>query len=367
MIRTERVAKLADELVKRGLDALYIGPSTDLEYIGELDTHPDERVRGLMVDKKGKCFAMTPLLYKEEMVKAFGDVPFYSEWDDHEGFTDAFKRGCEHLGVLGGKIAFNDGVRAVDMLAIRDAMDIQMFNGQDILAPLRSQKDEEELNRMREAARLIDAVVDKLFTFIKPGMKERDVVKKVPDLLEELGCNEMSFAPIVASGPNGSMPHYSGDQRVIQEQDVIILDMGCRYKSYCSDTSRTFFVGEPTQEMRDIYEIVRRAQAAGEAAVQPGATGEDVDRAARKVIIDAGYGKYFFNRVGHGVGIAVHENPFIIEGNKKPLRPGNVFSVEPGIYIEGKFGMRVENLVAVKPDGTAEALNKTTREMRIIK
>lgn len=367
MIRTERVAKLADELVKRGLDALYIGPSTDLEYIGELDTHPDERVRGLMVDKKGKCFAMTPLLYKEEMVKAFGDVPFYSEWDDHEGFTDAFKRGCEHLGVLGGKIAFNDGVRAVDMLAIRDAMDIQMFNGQDILAPLRSQKDEEELNRMREAARLIDAVVDKLFTFIKPGMKERDVVKKVPELLEELGCNEMSFAPIVASGPNGSMPHYSGDQRVIQEQDVIILDMGCRYKSYCSDTSRTFFVGEPTQEMRDIYEIVRRAQAAGEAAVQPGATGEDVDRAARKVIIDAGYGKYFFNRVGHGVGIAVHENPFIIEGNKKPLRPGNVFSVEPGIYIEGKFGMRVENLVAVKPDGTAEALNKTTREMRIIK
>ena len=367
MIRTERVAKLADELVKRGLDALYIGPSTDLEYIGELDTHPDERVRGLMVDKKGKCFAMTPLLYKEEMVKAFGDVPFYSEWDDHEGFTDAFKRGCEHLGVLGGKIAFNDGVRAVDMLAIRDAMDIQMFNGQDILAPLRSQKDEEELNRMREAARLIDAVVDKLFTFIKPGMKERDVVKKVPELLEELGCNEMSFAPIVASGPNGSMPHYSGDQRVIQKQDVIILDMGCRYKSYCSDTSRTFFVGEPTQEMRDIYEIVRRAQAAGEAAVQPGATGEDVDRAARKVIIDAGYGKYFFNRVGHGVGIAVHENPFIIEGNKKPLRPGNVFSVEPGIYIEGKFGMRVENLVAVKPDGTAEALNKTTREMRIIK
>lgn len=367
MIRTERVAKLADELVKRGLDALYIGPSTDLEYIGELDTHPDERVRGLMVDKKGKCFAMTPLLYKEEMVKAFGDVPFYSEWDDHEGFTDAFKRGCEHLGVLGGKIAFNDGVRAVDMLAIRDVMDIQMFNGQDILAPLRSQKDEEELNRMREAARLIDAVVDKLFTFIKPGMKERDVVKKVPELLEELGCNEMSFTPIVASGPNGSMPHYSGDQRVIQEQDVIILDMGCRYKSYCSDTSRTFFVGEPTQEMRDIYEIVRRAQAAGEAAVQPGATGEDVDRAARKVIIDAGYGKYFFNRVGHGVGIAVHENPFIIEGNKKPLRPGNVFSVEPGIYIEGKFGMRVENLVAVKPDGTAEALNKTIREMRIIK
>jgi Xaa-Pro aminopeptidase len=147
----------------------------------------------------------------------------------------------------------------------------------------------------------------------------------------------------------------------------MILDLGCRYKSYCSDTSRTFFVGEPTDEQREIYEIVRLSQAAGEAAVQPGATGEDVDRAARRVIEDAGYGKYFFNRVGHGVGIAVHENPYIIEGNDKPLKPGNVFSIEPGIYIAGKFGMRVENLVAVKPDGTAEALNKTTREMRIIR
>ena len=129
MIRTERVEKLAEELKKRGLDALYIGPSTDLEYIGELDTHPDERVRGLTVDKNGKCFAMTPLLYKEEIVRAFGNVPFYAEWNDHEGFTGAFRRGCEHLGLLGGKIAFNDGVRAVDMLAIRDAMDIQMVNG----------------------------------------------------------------------------------------------------------------------------------------------------------------------------------------------------------------------------------------------
>ena len=106
MIKSERVERLAEELRKRGLDALYIGPSTDLEYIGGLDTHPDERVRGLMVGKDARCFAMTPLLYKEEMVNAFGDVPFYSEWDDHEGFTGAFRRGCEHLGVLGGKIAF---------------------------------------------------------------------------------------------------------------------------------------------------------------------------------------------------------------------------------------------------------------------
>ena len=128
MINQKRVELLAAELKKLGLDAIYLGPSTDLEYIGGLDTHPDERVRGLMVSKDCRCFAMTPLLYKEEMVNAFGGVPFYAEWNDHEGFTGAFRRGCEHLGVVGGKIAFNDGVRAVDMLAVRDAMDLQMCN-----------------------------------------------------------------------------------------------------------------------------------------------------------------------------------------------------------------------------------------------
>lgn len=365
MIKEKRVQKLTEELKRRGLDAIYLGPSADLEYIGELDTHPDERVRGLMVAKDGRCFAMTPLLYREEIMNAFGDVPFYAEWDDHEGFTGAFRLGCEKLGLIGGKIAFNDGVRAVDMLAIRDAMDIQLCNGSDVLAPLRSCKDEEELEYMRIASRIVDGVVAKLQKFIKPGMKEREIIKKIPEFFEELGSDQMSFDPIVASGPNGSMPHYAGDQRVIEKDDIIILDLGGRYKSYCSDTTRTLFVGEPTDEQRKIYEIVRIAQAAGEAAVQPGATGQDVDRAARKVIIDAGYGDFFFNRVGHGIGIAVHENPYIIEGNDVPLKPGNVFSVEPGIYIPGKFGVRIENLVAVRTDGTGEVLNHFTRELMI--
>ena len=363
MIKQNRVRKLAEGLQKRGLDALYIGPSTDLEYIGELDTHPDERVRGLMVAKDGRCFAMTPLLYEEEITKAFGDVPFYSRWDDYEGYVNAFKRGCEHLGVLGGKIAFNDGVRAVDMLTLRDSLGINCFNGADILAEQRAHKDEEELEMLRTAGRTIDKVMEALSHYCKPGLTERDVVKKIHSLLESFGCPQVSFEPIVAVNPNGSMPHYAGDQGVIQQNDLVLIDMGCRYKSYCSDTTRTLIVGTPTEEQKKCYEIVRKAQAAGEATVKPGATGQDVDRAARQVIIDAGYGKYFFNRVGHGVGIAVHEHPYMIEGNTKPLEPGNVFSVEPGIYIAGKFGIRIENLVAVKPDGTAEELNHFPREM----
>lgn len=367
MIRENRLKKLAVELSSLGFDGIYLGPSTDLEYISGLDTHPDERVRGLMVSKDARCFAMTPMIYKEEMQNAFGDIPFYAEWSDHEGFTDAFRLGCEKLGLVGKKVAFNDGVLAVDMLAIRDSMDIQLCNGAKVMDPLRSSKDDEELELMREASRMVDQVVYKLIDFIRPGITERDIIKKIPEFFEEAGCYEMSFSPIVASGPNGSMPHYAGDKRVIQENDVIILDLGGRHKGYCSDTTRTLFVGTPSDEQRKVYEIVREAQAAGEAAVIPGATGQDVDRAARKVIVDAGYGDFFFNRVGHGIGLAVHESPFIIEGNDKPLVPGNIFSVEPGIYLPGKFGVRIENLVAVRQDGTAETLNQSPRELTLVK
>ena len=251
------------------------------------------------------------------------------------------------------------------MLAVRDSMPMEMVNGVDLLAGQRSQKDDDELELMRESSRIVDKVVAKLQKFIRPGMKERDVATKIPDFFEEEGVIQMSFSPIVASGPNGSMPHYSGGERVIGENDIIILDLGGRYKSYCSDTTRTLFTGTPTEEMKKIYEIVKRSQAAGEAAVKPGATGQDVDRAARQVIIDAGYGEFFFNRVGHGVGLAVHESPYMIEGNDVPLAPGNVFSVEPGIYIPGKFGVRIENLVAVRPDGSGEALNHFTRELTV--
>lgn len=363
MIKAKRVRALAEELQKRGLDAIYLGPSTDLEYVSGLQTHPDERVRGLLIGKNGVCVSITPKLYKEEMMNAFSGDAQYEEWDDSEGFTGAFERGLKALGALGGKVAFNDGVRAIDMLAIQDAMEILPCNGGETLSALRSTKDEEELALMRKASGIADGVLEKLRHFIKPGMMERHIAEAIPKLLEELGADTISFSPIVATGPNGSMPHYGGNKRVIEDNDVVLLDFGGRCSGYCSDVTRTFFVGEPTEEQKKVYEIVRLAQEAGEAAVRPGATGQDVDRAARKVIIDAGYGEYFFNRVGHGIGIAVHETPYMIEGNNEPLRPGNVFSVEPGIYLPGKFGVRIENLVAVRPDGTGEALNKFPREL----
>ena len=184
-------------------------------------------------------------------------------------------------------------------------------------------------------------------------------------MLIEFGGEELSFEPIVASGPNGSMPHYNDDKRVIEEQDLVILDFGCRYKGYCSDTSRTVFIGEPTEEQKKVYEIVLRANREAEKAVKEGVTAGEIDRIARKIITDEGYGEYFINRTGHGIGVEIHEEPFIKEGNKEILKSGMAFSVEPGIYIPGKFGMRVEDIVIV--DGEkARILNKSNKEMTIV-
>jgi Xaa-Pro aminopeptidase len=254
----------------------------------------------------------------------------------------------------------------VDAIDMMNTVPGEYTNGARALSPLRARKDDAELDLMRYASEIADAVMDDLSRFIKKGMTEAEIKEYMLVQFTKRGGEGPSFSPIAASGPGGAMPHYGRSDRVLRDGDFVIIDMGCRYRGYCSDMTRTFCIGEPTGEQRGIYETVLRAQKAGEAAVQPGVTGQDVDRAARKVIADAGYGANFINRLGHGIGIAVHEDPYIIEGNDVPLRPGNVFSIEPGIYLPGRFGVRIENLVAVRPDGTGEALNKFTRDLIVI-
>ncbi len=363
MLHMQRIEKLVAELSKNGVDAIFIGPSTDLEYLANLTMHDDERTKGIMISSRGDCFALCPLLYQQEMKESLGQDVSYGVWADHEGFGGAYKAGCEKLGIMGKKIAINDGVRGVDVIDMMNTVQGQYLNGAHALSPLRSQKDETELSLMRKASEIADTVMGDLATFIKKGMVEAEVKEFLIKQFVVRGAEGPAFNPIVASGPGGAMPHYNRSDRVLQDGDFVIVDMGCRYQGYCSDMTRTFFIGKPTDEQRKIYDIVLASQMAGEAAVKQGATGQDVDRAGRKVIEDARYGQYFLNRLGHGIGIAVHEGPYIIEGNDVPLQPGNIFSVEPGIYIAERFGVRIENLVAVRPDGTGEALNKFTRDL----
>jgi Xaa-Pro aminopeptidase len=237
----------------------------------------------------------------------------------------------------------------------------------DVLLGLRRSKDEDEKQNLIAAQRIAEKALNDVLEMLRPGLTEREVAAELTYRMMKYGGEGNSFDPIVVTGAKSSMPHGVPGDNVIRSGDFVTMDFGTIKNGYCSDMTRTVVVGKATDEMKEIYQVVLDAQLAGIAAAKAGVPGKDIDAAGRAVIEKAGYGKYFFNRVGHGVGIAVHENPYIIEGNDKPLKPGNVFSVEPGIYIAGKFGMRIENLVAVKPDGTAESLNKTTREIRIIR
>lgn len=356
--------KLVSVLQKNNTDAILIAPSEEMEFIMGHNTHLCERFQALIIKKDGTYFYVCNLLTVDEIQDVLGpDIKVYG-WFDGDIFTDTVKKAFEENGLIGKTIAVNSTERAFLILQIMDAVNVKFVNGKPLLEEMRMIKDEEELENLRMAAKITDESYDELLKFIKPGIKEADIARKMNEIFKEKGADE-GFT-MVCSGPNSSYPHYNSDQRVIQEKDVIVLDWGCKYNDMCADMSRTVFVGDISEEERQAYEIVLASQEAGEKAAVAGAYIPDVDKAAREVIEKSGYGKYFFTRLGHGIGYSVHESPDIKASNKRNLEKGMVFSIEPGIYIAGKFGMRIENIVAVTKDGN-EVLNKASKEIKIIK
>lgn len=361
MLMSHRLDRLMARLSEEGMDGLFVGPSGDLLYLTGLDLFPDERCKGLMVSRSG-CFGLVPLLYRQEMERHMEGIPLFV-WDDGEGFAGAFAKGCSSLGLEGKVVGVNSGVRAVDLIEAQRAFPAVYVNGSRVLDPMRRVKSEEELRLMGEASGMADRVMERAFAFLRPGVSERQVKEVILKSLEELGT-EPSFDPIVAFGANASMPHYSGGAALAREGDCVVLDFGCRVGGYCSDMTRTFFIGHVPQEVREAYQVVLMAQMEGINAVAPGVPAQEVDRLARRVIQEAGYGDYFLNRLGHGIGLEVHEGPYIVEGNGHPLEVGNVFSVEPGVYVPGRFGIRIEDLVAVGPNGP-RVLNSFPKEIMV--
>ncbi len=196
------------------------------------------------------------------------------------------------------------------------------------------------------------------------GRPESEVAADLAGFLREHGHSEVDFT-VVGSGPNGANPHHEFGERVIEEGDMVVLDFGGIKDGYGSDTTRTVHVGEPTDDEREVYEVVRRAQQAGFEAVRPGVECQEIDRAARRVIADAGYGEQFIHRTGHGIGLTTHEPPYMVEGDTNPLEPGMCFSIEPGVYLTGRFGVRIEDIVTVTDDG-GRRFNNTPHELQIV-
>jgi len=302
------------------------------------------------------------LIYTGELENLSSDLRIVS-WFDGEVMADAIHRLLEAEGLLGKRIGVNSTAPAFSILEIAKNTGITFESAKSLLEEIRIIKTEEELENLRISASIADKAFTELAGFLKPGMQEAEVRDFLTSEMAKHG-GEKPWA-IVASGPNSSFPHYTGGDRVIGYPDVVLFDFGCTYNDMCSDISRMIFLGSVTEEQRKIYDICRKATEAGEAACFEGAFIPDIDRASRDVVEKAGYGEAFFTRLGHGIGYMVHEAPDIKASNPRMLEKGMCFSIEPGINLTGKFGMRVEDTVAITENG-AEILNKTTHDMIIV-
>ena len=264
------------------------------------------------------------------------------------------------------RLGFEDAYMTVqDHARYHKDLNCDLVPATDLLWQLRSVKDEEELEAMAAAQRIAEKALEVILEEIRPGVTEKEIAARIQYLMLHFGAEDMSFDPIVVSGPNGSLPHGVPGRREFQSGDFVTMDFGCVYHGYCSDMTRTVAVGFATDEMQRVYHTVLAAQKAGIAAIRAGVTGRNVDSAARAVITAAGYGPYFGHSFGHGVGVEIHENPNASPMNEKPLPAGAVISAEPGIYLPGRMGVRIEDVVLVNETGCRN-LTKAPKELMIL-
>lgn len=350
-----RRERARERLRSLDVDALILSPSTDLAYLSGYRVSPSERLSCLLLLADGEDRLVVPGLEAPRATTAVADLAF-AVWQETE---DPFALVARLLGPA-RRLALADQMWATFVLNLMRAFpDAELVAASEVLRPLRMRKDEGELEALREVAAGADRAYARLLERVRfTGRPERDVAADLATILREEGHEAVSFN-IVASGPNGASPHHETGDRVIADGDVVVCDFGGTRQGYCSDITRTVLVGdrEPPDEVRRVHDVVRRAQEAGYAAARAGVAAQEVDRAARRVILDAGYGNAFLHRTGHGIGLDGHEHPYLVEGNAEPLDAGMTFSIEPGIYLAGKFGVRIEDILALTPDGP-EPLNR---------
>ena len=264
------------------------------------------------------------------------------------------------------KLGFEEGYLSVaDYNLWKEGLTAELVPAQKLVDALRAAKDDGEIALMTKAQEITDRALSEILKFIQPGMTEQEIAAKLQYDMLRFGAEKMSFDPIVVSGPNGSLPHGIPSAKQVQQGEFITMDFGCKYGGYCSDMTRTVALGEPTGEMRKVYQTVLEAQLAGIAVTKAGVPGKSIDAAARKVIEDAGYGEYFGHGYGHSLGIEIHESPNANTREETLLPVGAVVSAEPGIYLPGKFGVRIEDVTVLTADGCM-VLTKSPKELIIL-
>jgi Xaa-Pro dipeptidase len=366
-VNEKRLARLTEAILVNGLDGIVLMPGPNLLYLSGIHVHVSERPILFFIPADDDPAIIIPTLEAQKARQAGLAEERIFHWSDDEGYTGAFQRACAHLELsdyLLGVEALHMRVLELELLH-RYAPGLTTAHAEPIMGALRLAKDETEIAAMQRAVNIAEQALATLVPSIKIGQSEKQIAAMLSQTLTNAGSEGNAFDPIVQAGPNSASPHAVPSDRPIEDGDLMVIDFGALVDGYPSDITRTFAVGEISPSLKRVYETVRQANEAGRLAARPGATGRDVDRAARGVIEKAGYGDYFIHRTGHGLGLEIHEPPYIMEGNVEPLLPGAVFTVEPGIYLPDQGGVRIEDNVVIGGDG-ARTLTSFSRELTIV-
>ncbi|MEI7555798.1 aminopeptidase P family protein [Candidatus Chlorohelix sp.] len=362
-IYEERCRQAQAVMASLQIDFLFLGPGADMRYLIGTPGMENERMMLFIVPQSGQPVMIVPTLEKLATSK---HATYFEllDWSDGVGPQSSL------LEALGGavkqeiKAAVGSHLWSMFLLELQRILpNSNWTTANEILKKLRISKSAEEIKLLKEAAAIADHTFDEVRQLKFAGRRELEIMSDINNLLLKHGQERMEFC-IVGSGPNGAQPHHHTGDRIIQPGDAVVLDFGGMYQGYFSDMTRMVLVegAEADPLYREVYDVVNKARAAGHAQAKPGVTCESVDEATRKVIADAGYGEFFVHRTGHGIGMEVHEEPYIVNGNQLILEPGMAFSIEPGIYLPGRFGVRIED-IAIITDNGEENINLSTHEI----
>ncbi len=366
--RRARLEKARGLMRDRGIDALMLTGGTSLAYFTGIRWGLSERLLAMILPRTGTPFVVAPAFEEDRAREQLDNGPVGAEgevltWQEDEDPYRLVADGLRARGIVAGTLGMEETVRFVFATGVATiAPGLRITSGTPITAGCRTIKDDHELALMRHASVVTLKAYEAAYLAMEEGMTQQDVSGLVAEAHSRLGY---SGGASVQTGQYSALPHGSATPQTIREGTILLIDGGCGVEGYRSDLSRTFVLGQPTQKMKDVFEIEFEAQTAALAAARPGVPCEDVDAAARKVIVDAGYGpdyKYFTHRVGHGMGMDGHEWPYLVRGNKLPLAPGMTFSDEPGIYLPGEFGVRLEDDMVITEDG-AELFTPQSRSL----
>lgn len=363
-----RISRLQAAMRGQGAAVAVFGATDQMRYLTGWAEYGHERLVGLLVPERGEPAFLVPTMYGQQVRANTAGIQNILTWADaagwHEGakaLLDGWQFGAN------ASMLIDDELYAGHLLGLQSLFPQARYaSAGETMARLRGIKGADELAALEAAGALIDTICEEMVGALREGMTETEMQEAFQTAFTRYGT-KASFTPLICFGANASMPHHSSGATRLQRGDVVILDVGCVSDGYPSDITRTVAFGTPRDpDAARIYEIVSAAHWAAREAARPGVTGEAVDAAARAVITDAGYGEQFLHRTGHGIGLSTHEPPYIVAGNTLPLQPGMCFSIEPGIYLPGRFGVRIENIVTMTPDGVRSLNAEAPRQLRVV-